>query len=203
MAKRIAFSILCTLLVLVVILTGIVIRRVSRIMFSALPTDTSPAVGGPVLSPTSPSSPNGEGTEPTQPGHTHEFVLTNTIAATCEGYGWSIYTCSTCGYVNMPEEERKAPLGHNYNEGEVVPPPVPKTASQSSAVVTKAAHKFRKLNVVEVLEEVVSGESLAARSQMMRLLDLVMKKATVYRTPEGELSVHIYPKLPKSRLPSS
>ena len=31
----------------------------------------------------------------------------------------------------------------------------------------------KKLNVVEVLEEVVSGESLAARPQMMRLLDLV------------------------------
>jgi len=33
--------------------------------------------------------------------------------------------------------------------------------------------KDKKLNVVEVLEEVVSGESLAARPQMMRLLDLV------------------------------
>ena len=33
--------------------------------------------------------------------------------------------------------------------------------------------KDKELNVVEVLEEVVSGESLAARPQMMRLLDLV------------------------------
>ena len=30
-----------------------------------------------------------------------------------------------------------------------------------------------------------------------RLWKLVLKKATLYRTPEGELSVHIYPKLPK------
>ena len=33
--------------------------------------------------------------------------------------------------------------------------------------------KDKKLNVVEVLEEVVSGESLASRPQMMRLLELV------------------------------
>ena len=33
--------------------------------------------------------------------------------------------------------------------------------------------KARKLNVVEVLEEVVSGESLSARPKMQRLLELV------------------------------
>ena len=33
--------------------------------------------------------------------------------------------------------------------------------------------KERRLNVVETLEEVVSGESLSARPQMLRLLDLV------------------------------
>ena len=30
-----------------------------------------------------------------------------------------------------------------------------------------------------------------------RLWKLVLKKTTVYRTPDGELSVHIYPRLPK------
>ena len=30
-----------------------------------------------------------------------------------------------------------------------------------------------------------------------RLWKLVLRKVTAYRTPEGELSVHIYPKLPK------
>ena len=30
-----------------------------------------------------------------------------------------------------------------------------------------------------------------------RLWKLVMQKATVYRTPDGELTIHIYPKLPK------
>ena len=30
-----------------------------------------------------------------------------------------------------------------------------------------------------------------------RLWKLILKKAAVYKTPHGELSVHIYPKLPK------
>ena len=93
----------------------------------------------------------------------------------------------------------------------------------------------KRLHVVEVLEEVVSGESMHARPEMMRLLDListglyagvvcmdierlsrvssmdsgyimqvlqvnklVLRKVTAYRTPDGKLSVHIYPKLPKA-----
>ena len=38
--------------------------------------------------------------------------------------------------------------------------------------------KSKRLNVVEVLEEVVSGESLAARPEMMRLLELVSYQHT-------------------------
>ncbi|MCD8105746.1 MAG: hypothetical protein LUF35_12300 [Lachnospiraceae bacterium] len=30
-----------------------------------------------------------------------------------------------------------------------------------------------------------------------RLWKLILEKATIYRTPEGEISLHIYPKLPK------
>ena len=33
--------------------------------------------------------------------------------------------------------------------------------------------KERRLNVVEILEEVVSGESLSARPKMLRLLELI------------------------------
>lgn len=115
MAKRIAFSILCTLLVLVVILTGIVIRRVSRILLwsqpeSPIPTDT----------PASPTD-SSHNTDPTQPQHAHTFELTNTIDPSCEGVGWKIYTCTTCGHVDMPEAEQLPPLGHNYVESEVIP----------------------------------------------------------------------------------
>ena len=40
-------------------------------------------------------------------------------------------------------------------------------------------------------------ENLFGIAEKNRLWKLVMKKATVYRTPDGELSIHIYPKLPK------
>ena len=118
MAKRIAFTVLCTLLVLVVILTGIAIRRVSRIMLWSTPQDPiatdTPAVTNPP--PTAPPV----STEPTEPQHEHSLVLTNSIKPTCEGYGWNIYTCSTCGFVDMPTEERQEPLGHNYSETETI-----------------------------------------------------------------------------------
>ena len=123
MAKRIAFSILCTLLVLVVILTGIVIRRVSRIMLWSTPQDPistdAPAI--PTVPPTTPSTPTVP-TDPTQPQHVHSFVLTNSIQPTCDGYGWNIYTCSECGYVEMPADERQNPLGHDDVAGEVFSP---------------------------------------------------------------------------------
>ena len=123
MAKRIAFSIMCTLLVLVVILTGIVIRRVSRIMLWSTPQDPistdAPAI--PTVPPTTPSA-STVPTDPTQPQHVHSFVLTNSIQPTCDGYGWNIYTCSECGYVEMPADERQDPLGHNDVAGEVFSP---------------------------------------------------------------------------------
>lgn len=49
---------------------------------------------------------------------------------------------------------------------------IAETLSRHRATLEKFC-KSKRLNVVEVLEEVVSGESLAARPQMMRLLELV------------------------------
>lgn len=49
---------------------------------------------------------------------------------------------------------------------------VEETLSRHRQILDKFC-KDKKLNVVEVLEEVVSGESLAARPKMMRLLELV------------------------------
>ena len=44
----------------------------------------------------------------------HTYELSDTIAATCDGYGWKVYKCSTCEHTHMPVEERTDPLGHNY-----------------------------------------------------------------------------------------
>ena len=62
---------------------------------------------------------------------------------------------------------RKSRLDTDYDEVSVE-----ETLSRNRQILDRFC-KDKKLNVVEVLEEVVSGESLAARPQMMRLLDLV------------------------------
>ena len=62
---------------------------------------------------------------------------------------------------------RKSRLDTDYDEVSVE-----ETLSRHRQILDRFC-KDKKLNVVEVLEEVVSGESLAARPQMMRLLDLV------------------------------
>ena len=62
---------------------------------------------------------------------------------------------------------RKSRMDTDYEEVSVE-----ETLSRHRQILDKFC-KEKKLNVVEVLEEVVSGESLASRPQMMRLLELV------------------------------
>jgi len=62
---------------------------------------------------------------------------------------------------------RKSRLDTDYEEVSVE-----ETLSRHRTILDKLCAE-KKLNVVEVLEEVVSGESLAARPKMMRLLELV------------------------------
>ena len=62
---------------------------------------------------------------------------------------------------------RKSRLDTDYEEISV-----DETLSRHRQILERYCHD-KKLNIVEVLEEVVSGESLAARPEMMRLLDLV------------------------------
>ncbi len=62
---------------------------------------------------------------------------------------------------------RKSRMDTDYEEATVE-----ETLSRHRQILDKFC-KEKKLNVVEVLEEVVSGESLASRPKMMRLLELV------------------------------
>ncbi len=62
---------------------------------------------------------------------------------------------------------RKSRMDTDYEEVSVE-----ETLSRHRQILEKFC-KDKKINVVEVLEEVVSGESLAARPKMMRLLELV------------------------------
>lgn len=62
---------------------------------------------------------------------------------------------------------RKSRMDTDYEETSVE-----ETLSRHRQILEKFC-KEKKLNVVEILEEVVSGESLASRPKMMRLLELV------------------------------
>ena len=64
---------------------------------------------------------------------------------------------------------------HNHNELE-------KTVHISAAECSRLLRKYDALTTEE----------------KNRLWKLVLRKVTAYRTPDGKLSVHIYPKLPKA-----
>lgn len=53
------------------------------------------------------------------------------------------------------------------------------------------------MEIIPNTQQILENYDVVTIPEKNRLWKLVLKKATVYRTPEGELSVHIYPKLPK------
>lgn len=53
------------------------------------------------------------------------------------------------------------------------------------------------LAIIPATQHILGNYSILTVSEKNRLWKLVLQKATVYRTPDGELSVHIYPNLPK------
>ena len=53
------------------------------------------------------------------------------------------------------------------------------------------------LEIVPTTQHILDHYDILTPAEKNRLWKLVLKRATIYRTPDGELSVHIYPKLPK------
>ena len=106
--KRILFIVLCVLLATILILTGIALSKIGN-LFGA---PEAPA-------PTEPTAPSETPTEPEATLHTHDYILSDTIQATCDGYGWKIYTCQICQHTHMPVDERIDPLGHDYQAGAI------------------------------------------------------------------------------------
>lgn len=103
--KRILIIVVCVLLATILVLTGIALSKVSGVLGLLNP---------PAPAPTEPTVPSEVPTEPEATVHVHDYILTDTIDAACDGYGWKIYTCQTCQHTHMPVEERTDPLGHNY-----------------------------------------------------------------------------------------
>ncbi len=161
--KRICFAVLCVLLVLMIVLFAVVLSRVST-LFSALSANpatpsTPPAGDSSTVSPSENTDPTAstevteptEGTEPTRPTeHVHEYEYSSQIAPTCDGYGWKIYKCATCGHENLPIDERMDPLGHDLDEGVLIEP----TCTEEGCTLfscTRCSHAERK-DVVPALE---------------------------------------------------
>lgn len=140
-AKKILFAVMCSLLALVIILSCVVAVRVSQ-MFNGstaspestgapsteesttVPTEESTAPSQ-TTAPTEtdettlPTTIPTESTAPTEETHVHDFVLTDSVTATCTTYGYNIYTCA-CGKQEIPHDEQVSPLGHNFGAGEVI-----------------------------------------------------------------------------------
>ena len=53
------------------------------------------------------------------------------------------------------------------------------------------------MEIIPTTQHILDNYDVLTIAEKNRLWKLVLKKATVYRTPDGDLSVHIYPKLPK------
>lgn len=142
-AKKIMLAVMSVLLVAVIVMTGILISRVSQLFQSFAgpgtpgnPTTQQPAgsssatttpppsttaprpsesVPPPTTQPTVPPT-----TQPTEPGHEHTYVLEETVAATCDNLGYDIMVCTGCQRQDI--QNFVEPFGHNYGAGQTIAP---------------------------------------------------------------------------------
>jgi len=54
------------------------------------------------------------------------------------------------------------------------------------------------LDIIPTTQHILNNYDALTTEEKNRLWKLVLRKVTAYRTPDGKLSVHIYPKLPKA-----
>ena len=59
------------------------------------------------------------------------------------------------------------------------------------------SQKKGALQIIPATQHILDHYQHFTVEEKNRLWKLVLQKATVYRSPDGELSVHIYPNLPK------
>ena len=53
------------------------------------------------------------------------------------------------------------------------------------------------MDIIPTAQHILDNYDILTTTEKNRLWKLVLEKTTLYRTPAGELRVHIYPKLPK------
>lgn len=121
--KQIMLIVMSVLLVTVIILTCVVISKISNLFQSTedpgnttVPSGVTEPSTDPTDAPTDPTT--APTTGPTIPPHEHTFVKTETVKPTCGTMGYTIYTCSQCGFQNM--DDFMDPKGHEFGEPVIV-----------------------------------------------------------------------------------
>ncbi len=124
-AKRVMLAVMCTLLVIVMIMTAVLLVRVGSILRGGSGLLNSGSGSSQNNNSTGGSGSNGtegengdssettpQSTLATEEGHIHEYVVSETMAPTCENMGYDILLCATCGRQSI--QNFVDALGHNF-----------------------------------------------------------------------------------------
>lgn len=128
--KQLMLIIMSVLLVLTLAMSAIVVAKVGDMVkgLGDVGMNNPPAAG---TKPSGTDAPTqGQNTKPdptdtqaptkpkeTEPDHEHDYKKSQTVAATCMGYGWTVYLCD-CGASHL--DDYHDPIGHKYGEEEVL-----------------------------------------------------------------------------------
>lgn len=129
-SKKIAFIVLCSLLALVLIVTGITAAKIIKLFKpdSSLSVNTTPstsatqpsssgATSSPTTQPTGTTAPSSKPTESTGSSHVHSFtIVNNSQEASCSHSGWRDLRCA-CGEAKWEPIEK---LAHTFGYGETI-----------------------------------------------------------------------------------
>ena len=66
---------------------------------------------------------------------------------------------------------------------------------------SKSSTKSIEAEVIPTTQRILDSYPHLSVEEKNRLWKIVMKKITMYRTPEGDFTLHIYPKLPMGNTP--
>lgn len=70
-------------------------------------------------------------------------------------------------------------------------------AITAARAVSLALKSCFRMDIIPTTQHILDNYNHLTITEKNHLWKMVLQKVTVYRTPAGELSVHIYPKLPK------
>lgn len=120
-AKQILFVVLCLLLITVVVLSGVLVSRLSGLVQLAFGPGpgTEPTV--PSVTPTGSEIASAPTTLPTvaEDSHAHQLTAAKVVPPTCTDFGYTLLKCTGCD--KEETDHLVSPLGHQLGQATVVP----------------------------------------------------------------------------------